>query len=498
MGRELRPARLCSVTYLCPWGRGSNFCGQGIRLDSKLPDYTDIGTELSRNPICAGPDMGSRQKPRFRMVLPVSIWGTDSSGKAFHQLAYTVDISTGGARLAGLVVTLKPDDIVAVRYKQHKARFRVVWAANKQVGIQYLEGEKFIWIELPEEEYIDREPVERSPAPPGASVAAGQAEIEIRQQTQPQEEGAPVAGSGDAAARSPTDELAAALQKCLALLRALDDLVTSSGVVPQVAREFHAAAGHLRNSAWALQQWVELEQESKDTASIIESVNAERVRFTTQLCRELAKEQQHLGAGVSQEVREALVAAVQMLAEQFGVAVPTPTVHEGCVREPATVDPVVLLAGLNDEIRSSTLPPEETLKLIAERARSFTHADGAAIALRDEDEMVCWASAGIAPLIGVRFSLSQDLAGEVIATGHSVICTDTEQDARVDAALCRSVNLRSSAIVPVRSGDSVIGLLQVFSGRPNAFDDSSASLLSDVSGFVASFHASLAVPAEQH
>jgi GAF domain-containing protein len=200
---------------------------------------------------------------------------------------------------------------------------------------------------------------------------------------------------------------------------------------------------------------------------------------------------------VSQETRDHLVSAVKALAEHLGL-----TALSGVAKRPATGsndrDAVALLAGLNQEIRSSTLPPEEMLNLVAKRACSFTGADGAAIALRDEDEMVCWASAGIAPLIGVRFSASQGLAGEAIATGHSVICADTEQDARVEAALCRSVNLRSSAIVPVRSGDSVIGLLQVFSGRPNAFDDDSASLLSDVSGFVASLHASLAVPAEQH
>jgi len=440
--------------------------------------------------------MGSRQKPRFRMVLPVSIWGTDSSGEAFHQLAYTLDISTGGARLAGVVVTLKRDDVVGVRYKQRKARFRVAWTANKQVGIQYLEGEKFIWIELPEEEYTDREPVERSsPAadaePPGASVATGQAEMEIRQETQPQQEAGPTASSEDAEERSPTDELAAALQKCLALLRALDGLVVSSAVVPQVARKFHAAAGHLRNSAWALQQWIELQQESKDTAGVIESVNAERVRFTAQLCRELAKEQQHLGAGVSQEVKEALVAAVQVLAEQFGVAVPNPSLHQGCVREPAILDPVELLAGLNDEIRSSTLQPEETLMLIAERARSFTQADGAAIALADEDDMACCASAGIAPLVGIRFSTAGGLAGEAISTQQPVFCRDAEQDERVDAALCRSLGLRSSAIIPIASKGAVLGVLQVFASRPNCFDETSVSLLRHLAEFVASLEPGL-------
>ena len=66
------------------------------------------------------------------MVLPVSVWGTDSDGKHFHQLAYTLDISTGGARLAGLAAKLQKGDTIGVKYKQRKAPFRVVWTANNQ------------------------------------------------------------------------------------------------------------------------------------------------------------------------------------------------------------------------------------------------------------------------------------------------------------------------------------------------------------------------------
>ena len=448
--------------------------------------------------------MGDRQKPRFRMVLPVNIWGTDSTGKAFHQLAYTLDISTGGARLADVKVGLKRGDVVAVRYKQAKARFRVAWVGNNQAGIEYLPGEKFIWIELPEEGWFtDREPVSRSAAPETEGAEAGDGEIEIAPQKEPaQPDAASVASPAEAAQpspapapASPTAELAATLDNCLAMLRALDDLVNSAVAVPQIVREFHGAAGHLRNSAWAVEQWLELQSQSKDTAGVLASVNSERVRFTAQLCRELAKEQQHLGAGVSPETRDALVEAVQALAEQLGVALPTRPANEGHGAPAAKLDPVALLAGLNQEIRSATLSAEETLNLIAERARSFTHADGAAIALGDETEMVCCASAGVAPLDGVSIPTAGGLAGEAISTRRPVVCRDAEKDERVDAALCRSVDLRSSAILPITAAQSVRGVLQVFASRPNAFDETCLSLLQHLAEFVASLEPGLRLEA---
>ncbi len=430
------------------------------------------------------------------MVLPVTIWGTDTSGKAFHQLAYTLDISTGGARLAGVPAALNRGDIVAVRYKQRKARFHVVWTNNKQVGIQYIEGEKFIWVELPEEEFVDRVTVTETPAHPASTeppppAGSSQGAREAAQETQAPQDAGSLTSPAVAAEPRATDELAARLEACLAALHELDALVNSAGMVSQVAAEFHAAAGHLRNTAWAVEQWIELQQESRDSSPILESVNSERVRFATRLCRELVEDQQRLVAGVSQESREALVNAVQLLAQELGAGDRGGFQDQRRPGLAAQRDPLALLAGLNDEIRSTPVSAEETLALIAERARSFTDADGAAIALRDEDDMVCCASAGLAPLPGVRFSMSGGLAGEAIATRQPVLCWDVEKDQRVDAALCRRLDVESSAIVPIVARDAVLGVLQVFARRPHAFDEASASLLQHLAEFVASLEPDL-------
>jgi len=440
--------------------------------------------------------MGRRQKPRFRMVLPVSIWGTDSTGKAFHQLAYTVDISTGGAKLAGIQAELKPGEIIAVRYKQRKARFHVVWSANHEAGIQYVEGEHFIWIELPEEEFVDREPV-RETAPASASAAPAASNSQALSEPLPAaaQDAAPAEGLAPVTTAR-NDQLANTLEACLASLRSLDGLVNSAGMPAQVAQQFHAAAGHLRNTAWAVQQWIELQPESREAAAIAESVNCERVRFGTQLCRELAESEQRLMSGVSRDGREALRAAVQHLAQGLGINIePQPSGAEHNA-EPVRRDPVALLASLNQQIRSTALSAGETLDLLVDRTRLFTDADGAAIALRDEEDMVCCASSGKAPLAGARFSAGGGPAGEAIATRKPLLWQDQQKDERVDAALCRSLDLRASAIMPIVSGDAVLGVLQVFSARPNAFNEDTIPLLQNLAEFVASLGPSLLLESE--
>ena len=63
----------------------------------------------------------------------------------------TRNISRQGALLAGIQGKLKPGEIIAITYKNSKARFRVTWVGDVgtegsgQIGVQSLEPEKCIW-----------------------------------------------------------------------------------------------------------------------------------------------------------------------------------------------------------------------------------------------------------------------------------------------------------------------------------------------------------------
>lgn len=90
---------------------------------------------------------------RIPMQLEVRIWGMDSSGKPFSQLAHTLDISGRGARLAGITGPKQQGDIIGVQHGNQKARFQVMWvgeegtAAQGQIGIQCMDAGRCLWAE---------------------------------------------------------------------------------------------------------------------------------------------------------------------------------------------------------------------------------------------------------------------------------------------------------------------------------------------------------------
>ena len=84
------------------------------------------------------------------MKLPVRVSGTDVNGNPFSQDAETIDISRHGGRLRWLACLRGPRDIIEVRHKKQKARFKVTWIGERgtseegQVGIE-LADDKYIW-----------------------------------------------------------------------------------------------------------------------------------------------------------------------------------------------------------------------------------------------------------------------------------------------------------------------------------------------------------------
>jgi diguanylate cyclase (GGDEF)-like protein len=94
---------------------------------------------------------GTRHEQRLHIALPVQLWGMDLEGAMFSQDAVAVDITTTGARLNGIAHSLQRGCVVGVKHQNSKARYRVVWvgdassATEGQVGLQLIDGGKFIW-----------------------------------------------------------------------------------------------------------------------------------------------------------------------------------------------------------------------------------------------------------------------------------------------------------------------------------------------------------------
>jgi TonB family protein len=112
------------------------------------------------------------------------------------------------------------------------------------------------------------------------------------------------------------------------------------------------------------------------------------------------------------------------------------------------------------------------LNEVVEKARAATGATGAAIALARAGEMVCRATSGKdAPELGVRLETASGLSGECLQSGTIQQCSDTETDLRVNAEACRQLGVRSILVLPLNDENIPVGIMEVFSSRPNAFSD---------------------------
>jgi GAF domain-containing protein len=123
------------------------------------------------------------------------------------------------------------------------------------------------------------------------------------------------------------------------------------------------------------------------------------------------------------------------------------------------------------EIRPEEMELEPGISVIAEKAQSLTGATGAAIALRNGNEIVCRARAGrTAPDLGVRLQTNTGLSAECVRKGEVLLCHDAETNPQVDLASCRRLGARSILVAPLRHLRKTLGIFEVLSATPFAFD----------------------------
>jgi GAF domain-containing protein len=114
---------------------------------------------------------------------------------------------------------------------------------------------------------------------------------------------------------------------------------------------------------------------------------------------------------------------------------------------------------------------EPAIGVITERAQVLTGASGAAIALRKGNEVICRARAGrTAPDIGVRLQTDSGISAECLRRGEVVLCNDAEDSPEVDLVSCRRLGVRSILAAPLRQFQRTLGIFEVLSAAPNAFN----------------------------
>ena len=130
---------------------------------------------------------------------------------------------------------------------------------------------------------------------------------------------------------------------------------------------------------------------------------------------------------------------------------------------------------------------DAALQLLAERAQYITGASGTAIALRrgEHNDMVCRAAAGSsAPDLGALLSMEHGLSGECVRTRQLLRCDDAERDPRVNREVCRELGIASVIVMPIVGDEQVLGIFELLSGKPRAFDERDLSALLRLSEMV--------------
>jgi TPR repeat protein/putative methionine-R-sulfoxide reductase with GAF domain len=157
------------------------------------------------------------------------------------------------------------------------------------------------------------------------------------------------------------------------------------------------------------------------------------------------------------------------------------TSHAEEVRpQPNYTDTLAVLTAVQREVGSLGSNLAAALQLIAARTQTLTKASGAALALAEDepDFMICRASSGPdAPPVGAKLQVGDGFSGECVRTGKLLRCDDTETDLRVNRESCRDLGIRSILAAPVRDGEKVIGLLEVFSPQANTFTENDSTIL---------------------
>ena len=130
---------------------------------------------------------------------------------------------------------------------------------------------------------------------------------------------------------------------------------------------------------------------------------------------------------------------------------------------------------------------DAALQLLAERAQYITGASGAAIALRrgQHNDMLCRASIGSnAPELGALLSMEYGLSGESVRTRQLLRCDDAERDPRVNREGCRQLGIAAVVVMPIVSEQQVLGVFELFSGKPHVFEERDISALQHLGDMV--------------
>ena len=121
---------------------------------------------------------------------------------------------------------------------------------------------------------------------------------------------------------------------------------------------------------------------------------------------------------------------------------------------------------------------DAALQLLVERAKYITGAMAATISLYEDGELICHACTGTPKQkTGARLQVESGLATESVRTRRILRCNDTSVDVRTNSENCGKFGISSAMVMPLARGPEVIGVFELLSGMPQAFEERDLSAL---------------------
>jgi len=96
-------------------------------------------------------------------------------------------------------------------------------------------------------------------------------------------------------------------------LQKLEQLVVSGDCSPRVLADFRSAVDSIRQTAWAVQQWTELQRQHRDPYTVLSILSEERVRRAAQIAKDLTIDLESLELGLETEGLANLFHAIEGL-----------------------------------------------------------------------------------------------------------------------------------------------------------------------------------------
>ena len=140
-----------------------------------------------------------------------------------------------------------------------------------------------------------------------------------------------------------------------------------------------------------------------------------------------------------------------------------------------------------EEIASIGPDRDAVMRIVTDRLRELTGAEGAVIEIVRGDELHYHTTSGcLTPHRGTLFDVEGSLSGLCIQTREALRSDDTLEDPRVNREIAEATGSRSVIVVPLIYEDQAIGVLKVASKQPRMFQDIDTWSLQMMAGLIAS------------